>query len=51
MQSDTDGIHEKCFPKKRKRAESNGAGFHVLETAVADDAIELTRIVPLRLKP
>ena len=51
MHSDTDGIVHKCLPDKRERPESNGSRFHVLEAAVANHAIELTRIMAFWLKP
>ena len=51
MQSDPDRIREECLAKKRERAEPNGTGFHVFETALANEAIDLTRIMPFRLKP
>ena len=51
MQSDTDGVCQKLLPKKREWAEPDRARFHRLETAVAHEAIEFTRVMPLRLKP
>ena len=51
MQSDPNDISEQCRAQKRKWAESDRTGFHVFETALAKGAIDLTRIVPFRLKP
>ena len=51
MQSDADGISKQFLAQKRERAEANALRFRVLETAVVNQAIELARIMPFRLKP
>ena len=50
MQGDPDGIGKECLPKQREWAEANTSAPHMCETAVTDDAIELTRVVAFRLK-
>jgi len=50
MESDTDGIGQKFFAEESERAESDGATFHLLETAVIDQTIELVRVMTFRLE-
>jgi hypothetical protein len=51
MQADTDRIGNKRLPQEREWAKADRRRLHVLETAVANETIELARIMPLRLKP
>ena len=51
MQANADGIRKEFLAKKREWTEPNRAGLDVLATALAHQAIDLTGIMPLRLKP